>query len=195
MKKTFILSLTTLIISTFASAQVSVTVTPLSFTATMKDKTVLLEWAISTSTNARFYWVEHSLNGFAWNVVGTVTQYDELNDDYHYSFEHLAPAKGINYYRLMQMEVSGRSGFTASINVKYNNRVTNNFFVYPNPVTGSNLQVTLKADAPVYLMNQSGQILFQSQFTAGQHSIAVGQYPRGFYIMRAGSETLNVALQ
>ncbi|MBL0155145.1 MAG: T9SS type A sorting domain-containing protein [Chitinophagaceae bacterium] len=193
MKKNFILLIATFIISFTASAQV--TVTPLSFTATMQEKTVLLQWSISTSTNARFYWVEHSLNGLAWNVVATVNLYDELNDDYHYSFVHQTPAKGVNYYRLMQMEVNGRSGFTASVSVNYNNRVTSDFYVYPNPVTGGTLQLKLKNDAPVYLMNQSGQILFQTQFTAGQHSISVGQYPRGFYIVRAGTESLNVALQ
>ena len=171
MKKNFILLIATFIISFTASAQV--TVTPLSFTATMQEKTVLLQWSISTSTNARFYWVEHSLNGLAWNVVATVNLYDELNDDYHYSFVHQTPAKGVNY----------------------NNRVTSDFYVYPNPVTGGTLQLKLKNDAPVYLMNQSGQILFQTQFTAGQHSISVGQYPRGFYIVRAGTESLNVALQ
>jgi hypothetical protein len=193
MKRNFILLIATFIISFTTSAQV--TVTPLSFTATMQEKSVLLQWSISTSTNARFYWVEHSLNGLAWNVVATVSVYDELNDDYHYSFVHQAPAKGVNYYRLMQMEVNGRSGFTASVNVNYNNRVTVDFYVYPNPVTGGTLQLKLKNDAPVYLMNQSGQILFQTQFTAGTHSISVGQYPRGFYIVRAGTETLNVALQ
>ena len=72
------------------------------------DKTVSLYWIVASEINNDYYTIEHSMDGYKWSLVGVVDGAGNTSTVLNYTFKHLEPKFGINYYRLKQTDFDGK---------------------------------------------------------------------------------------
>ncbi|MDQ8004631.1 MAG: S8 family serine peptidase [Pedobacter sp.] len=100
-----------------------------SFTASKQANGVHLKWTTLSEINHKHFVVERSVEGNAFNEIGTV----EPNTSKQYSFVDKFPNWGINYYRIVQVD---RDGKTETFGPKVVNFdvATVSIQLYANPV-------------------------------------------------------------
>lgn len=101
------------------------------FTANAIHKKVVLNWVTASETNNSHFVIQHSTNGRTFQDVGRVAGNGTSNSRNMYSFEHHAPANGLNYYRLAQHDFDGTINLSQQVVVRLGLR---DIVVYPNPV-------------------------------------------------------------
>lgn len=111
------------------------------FNANTYDGGVLLSWKTTDEVNTKHFDVQWSQPGINFQKIGTVSSNNRSGIN-NYQFKHIAPGKGLNYYRLKQVDVDGKFTFSATIKVTVDN--LSGLAVYPNPVYD---QLQLRADA------------------------------------------------
>jgi hypothetical protein len=72
------------------------------------DKTVTLNWVVGSEMNNDYYTIEHSTDGYVWEVIGIVDGVGTTNQTMKYTFTHVDTKSGINYYRLKQTDYDGK---------------------------------------------------------------------------------------
>lgn len=105
----------------------------LSFSGARQDENVLLQWQTADESNTSHFEIERSDNGSAFKNMGNTPAINN-SDVHHYQFTDHSPVKGINYYRLKQVDKDGRSSFSPIVKVIFDNSRTE-LKVYPNPAT------------------------------------------------------------
>ena len=73
-----------------------------SFTATVNNDKVFLDWTTQTETNNKYFTIERSADGVNFNLSGKVNGAGNSANTNTYRLIDYAPLPGINYYRLSQ---------------------------------------------------------------------------------------------
>ena len=134
------------------------------FEARIFDGKSQLIWRSETEINASGFEVQHSLNGRNFEPLGFV-EAKGSNESYNYSHE---PNKGINYYRLRQIDLDGFEEYSETVTVNF--KVEDLPKAYPNP---SNGEVKVNMNASVYSIDGS----FLRKIEAGQtQHLEAGEY-------------------
>jgi len=138
-----------------------------SFTATLKEKVIDLNWQTLIEANNDRFVVERSTDALKFTSVGTVIS-KAVNGNHqgqlNYQFTDANPAEGLNYYRIRQIDKDGASAFTKVVKIAYNVQESNNIVrsYYPNP-TSDKLFIQLGAGIreveTVRFTDASGKIL------------------------------------
>jgi hypothetical protein len=163
---------------------VPVPITWLSFTATRQGKMVLLNWATASEINSDRFVVLHSLDGTVFTPIGNVTAAGNSSNISRYSLEHQNPAKGINYYRIKQVDKDGKFTFSniAAVNFDADVSIT----CYPNPTKAIlSLQIGnrhLKGYSYT-LTDMQGKLLGTSKITNPVTSISMTSLKAATYIL------------
>ncbi|HRI61127.1 MAG TPA: T9SS type A sorting domain-containing protein [Saprospiraceae bacterium] len=141
---------------------------------------VLLNWQTASEKGNAYFQVEHSEDGINFTALGEVSGMGTsvvLND---YSFRHLKPAKGENYYRLKQVDFDG--AYTYSNMVRVETRRGFDAELYPNPTSGF---AKLKGDlteGAARLTDITGRLISEFQLH-DQHVIDLTRQPEGIYFL------------
>ncbi|MGN6600875.1 MAG: T9SS type A sorting domain-containing protein [Ginsengibacter sp.] len=94
-------------------------VTLTSFSANSKGNGVALAWTTSQELNNSYFQVERSPNGSSdWSTISTVMGAGNSQVRRDYSSFDASPLSGINYYRLKQVDLDGRSTYSNTVAVK-----------------------------------------------------------------------------
>lgn len=171
-----------------------------SFTAKLNGNKVNLNWAVGTENNVNRYEVERSVNGADFVKVATVT----ANGSANYAAVDASPALGVNYYRLTGVDNDGTiSAYKDLQIVKVASLAAKTVSVYPNPVMGNTVNISLSGYAKgaytYKLTDVVGKTLQQGSFVNGSsaNSIVVkGTLAKGIYFINAtnGQETVQVKI-
>ncbi|MCF8214731.1 MAG: T9SS type A sorting domain-containing protein, partial [Chitinophagaceae bacterium] len=104
-----------------------------------------------------------------------------------YSFEDKTPVNGaVVYYRLKQIDMDGKSTFSAIRNIKAG-MVNAAWQVYPNPSSGSiSIQTVLQGRQRLLLVNQQGAIVRNSEHAAGL--LKMDGLKTGIYVLKLMGE-------
>lgn len=166
----------------------------LSFTAVKKDKSVLLNWQTATETNNRGFAVERSRDGQIWSEFNFVKATASNGAGSQYATTDATPAKGMNYYRLKQMDLDGKETYSAVKAVNFGD-IASGILMYPNPAKGRlNLYAPeLKTKAMYSLVNVDGKVLKTGVIAVDNSvlSIDVSTLPAGTYLMKFTGEGVN----
>jgi len=137
----------------------------LSFEVQKKGEASNLKWITAQEFNNAGFQVERSSDGRLFEKIGTVDATSVPRDINEYSFVDEAPLGGLNYYRIMQIDVDGKT--------HYSNVQTLNFGVegevtfWPNPAAG-NLFITmpeeLRAGGEIRLVNYAGVVVLSKTY-------------------------------
>ena len=108
----------------------------LSFTARPDHQDVVLEWTTTHETNNKYFDIERSADGFAFEKSGAVNAYGDGNSDHLqvYAAMDEAPLRGTSFYRLKQVDIDGNYKYSRKVNVSFDGN--RNVLVFPNPASG-----------------------------------------------------------
>lgn len=101
----------------------------LDFRAKMVDKSILLQWFTANEINNSYFNIEKSLDGVVWKTIGTENSQGAAA--HSYIFPDNEPEQGLNYYRLVQVDIDGTASISSTINVMY--ELASTILFYPNP--------------------------------------------------------------
>jgi hypothetical protein len=118
----------------------------------------LLTWKTATEVNNHGFFVTRTTDGTQWQDLGFVPAHSGENTPSTYEFYDRNPAEGINYYRLRQVDLDGKSTQSAIVQVTFGQVA--DLLTWPNPVS-TWLQLTWadEANGDLYLYNPLGQLV------------------------------------
>jgi len=165
-----------------------------SFTAVKKDKSVVLNWQTATETNNRGFAVERSRDGQTWSEFNFVKATATNGAGSQYATSDLTPAKGMNYYRLKQIDFDGKETYSAVKVVNFNaNGAT--VSIYPNPTRGKvNVNVSEVTGKITYSIVQlNGKTVLSGSFSSGSNvnSIDVSRLQAGTYLININGDNFS----
>lgn len=158
-----------------------------SFTASLANNNrTQLKWNVGTEDNVNRYEIERSQNGADFSKVAAVS----ANGSASYQTTDNSPQVGDNYYRLVTIDNDGsRSQYDVIRVVKVASLATQSVQVYPNPVKGNEVRVSLDSPAGTYnykVVSTSGSVVQQSSVNYNGSSAVINLSPvvtSGVYIL------------
>lgn len=166
----------------------------LSFNAFKQKTSVFLQWNTANEQNTKDFTVQFSTNAIRWNDLTTIPS-STLNSIVNtYNYTHTKPIKGINYYRIIQTDLNGRSSYSIVRTLKYTDG-TDAFYVLNNPVKNDMLQVQVNSSMMLGLYTAEGKLLLQQQASSGLQNIDVSKYAGGLYLLKGNSTSIKIVVQ
>jgi len=92
-----------------------------SFTATLNNDKVLLDWKTAQEQNNKYFSIERSTDGINFTLLGKVNGRGTTNEPGSYQLIDFSPVDGINYYRLSQTDFDGNTSYHDTRRVTYKN--------------------------------------------------------------------------
>ncbi len=162
----------------------------ISFTGKEIKEGIGLQWATAQEMSVNYFDIERSLDGQHFSSIGRVpSTFHNSNTRTDYAMIDKQPTAGLNYYRLREVDISGRTIYSNIIAInKYVPALL--LSVYPNPVhdllsvkctTANDLFVVAK----IYNSDGHEIKIFTSQIRSGQSIIntQVADFPAGLYFL------------
>lgn len=155
------------------------------FTAIANNSAIVLQWETANEVNNSHFIIERSTDGLYFEAIGEVAGQGKATI---YQYQDLKAPKGINYYRLAQIDFSGQQAVSEVLSVKTANTAVS-LAVFPNPTKGK-LNILLPAlynVATVIEVYDAVGNLLQSQSVAAQTlltNLNTENLPSGNYILR-----------
>jgi len=106
----------------------------LNFTAVRQKESVILKWQTASERNSDYFTIEHSTDAKNFSSLDRIKAQGISNNVQRYSFEHHTPAKGINYYRLKQVDLDEKFAYSNIIAMELGKE---KYTFYPNPANKS----------------------------------------------------------
>jgi hypothetical protein len=154
-----------------------------SFSYSIKEKKVILDWETASESNNRQFIVERSLNGTDFEAIGTITGAGNSSTLKKYTFTDNTP-NYINHYRLKQVDFDGRFAYSKILYIKVEkasplqvmeNLVTTNLrYEVISEMKGSRLEI----------YDMAGRNVYRSTTKAGAQFINVSGWGAGKYLIR-----------
>ena len=90
-----------------------------SFTGTLDKQNITLTFSTATERNNAYFSIERSTDGARYEAIGKVTGAGNslLQRDYTYTDER--PVKGVNFYRLQQVDFDGQFSYSPVVSVTF----------------------------------------------------------------------------
>lgn len=123
------------------------------FKAGRSGNKTLLNWKTATENNNKGFSVERSGNGGEWNQLVFVNGNGTSVSQKEYTATDNSPLKGMNYYRLKQIDNDGKFTYSPIVSLRFSDNALG-FSFYPNPVKGQlNISLeTIESNAAVLKM-------------------------------------------
>jgi Secretion system C-terminal sorting domain len=147
----------------------------------------VVSWATVQESNTQKFEIEHSVDGRTFKNIGTVAAAGNSNTLHHYSFTHLQPANGFNYYRIKQTDLDGNHKYSVVVTVLKRDKLTQTL-VAPNPVKDV-LHLVEKKEVFVNtaeIYNIAGSLLMRKTINSDVQvfSLPVSTLSAGRYILK-----------
>jgi|GEM_PF-103891 len=170
-----------------------------SFTAKKQTDNTLLNWTTAAEQNSLRFDVLHSVNGNDFTAIGAVASNGNASQSSSYAFIHKAIFKGLNYYKLNQVDRDGSSQQSKVIVLDFSG---NKLEMLVNVPLNNQVQVNIMADEPasgtIHVIDMQGRKLVQQkvQLVKGNNTVSIdGQlFVKGIYIasLVTNNGTVNV---
>ncbi len=166
-----------------------------SFEVLQKQTAALLLWSTTSEQDASHFVIEHSTNGSNWTQVGIVAASGNSNSTKHYQFIHQQPVKGTNVYRIQQQDLNGNVHYSVIKQLRLS-MIENTVDILSNPVENGLLKILVHNRTQlISLISSSGQTVWQQQVAAGVHTIPVGAFTKGVYLLRTENRTERILIK
>lgn len=160
------------------------------FTATPKEKSVMLAWETASEINNDYMAVERSSDARSFTEIGKIAGAGNSNSILRYQLEDTAPHNGINYYRLRQVDYDGTINYSNIVSATFNGKTgLPSLNLYPNVVkSGGSMEIDLtnfpQQPMTFRILNSQGQIMNNFSLVGGtRQSIETGNLPAGIYFL------------
>ncbi len=148
-----------------------------------------LGWTTLQERNNSHFEIERSSNGSVWNKIATIqTTNGNSSTPQQYLTKDVQPLKGVNYYRLRQVDLSGNANYSNIVSVKNIGKA--GFGIINTLVNDGMLKLqvnnnsSVKSTASIY--NTTGALVLQTTLANGVSSVTnvdVANLKAGSYII------------
>jgi len=154
-----------------------------------EENKVELKWSTYSEVNNDGFEIEHSSDGMEWNLVDFVQGNGNSSSLQEYSYEHLHPKNGVNYYRLKQLDFNGSFDYSQTnlINLTWRNDLK----VYPTMVESElNLDFGYQARAEVQIYDLEGRLFLTKKLDGLRelYSIDISSFPSKVFLISVESQ-------
>lgn len=163
-----------------------------SFTASLHEDRVILNWVTETETPSSYFEVEKSSDGQHFNVIAVVMGYGTTNlSNYSYQDKINISSTSMHYYRIRTADATGKYSYSTTRAIRLTATTSTGISTYPNPALSA-VNVTIPATW------QGQQIRFEifdvagrralstlASFAGQTESISLKSLNNGIYIVRA----------
>ena len=169
-----------------ASGVTALPVELIRFETKREDRFVVLNWATASELNNSHFDIERSSDGETWQKIATVPGNGNSQKIITYQYEDQTAELGkILYYRLKQNDFDGVFEYSyvrmVSDKIEAGTTLTS---VYPNPVDKFlNVKIEDYGTYQILLIDQSGQIITQTQTTDNLTTLITSEYKTGIYFV------------
>lgn len=159
------------------------------FSGRMEENFVLLSWQTMSEQNNEKFVVQRSIDGASFETLGEVQGAGDSSNPLDYAFKDSSPSKGINYYRLVQIDFDGKTSTSSTIAVDADG-LSAKWILYPNPSSDYvNIQIddskVLENGFRLWLYDLAGRYYPVDSFVFGnQIKVPVSQLPVGRYTIK-----------
>lgn len=144
----------------------------------------ILTWTTATEIDNLGFEVQRSTDGINWSVIGFVPGAGNSDIERSYSFRDMAPVKGVNYYRLKQVDNDTRAKYTDIRTITF---ASNKTLVYPVPSTDA-VTIELPDNRLIgtiaYLTDMQGKLVRQVTISSMQQPVSLSGLQAGMYWMK-----------
>ena len=154
-----------------------------SFSSTVNDKKVILNWETVSETNNRQFIVERSLNGTDFETIGTLPGAGNSNTVKQYVFTDNAPGY-INHYRLKQIDFDGRFVYSKILYIKVEK--ASPLQIMEN-VVSTHLRYQVNSgmnESRLEIYDMTGRNVYKADTKEGVQLINVSSWSAGKYLIR-----------
>jgi hypothetical protein len=139
----------------------------ISFNAHAQENSALITWETVWEKENDYFEVEKSIDGKNFFSIGKLSGRGTSNQKTIYKLLDNEPSKGINYYRLKQVDFDGKTNYSKIVSL-YFEAVADIFAVFPNPSNGADINILLSANTNNELNISVIDALGRSVFTDAQ---------------------------
>jgi hypothetical protein len=165
----------------------------LDFSARKQDNNVLLSWNTSFEQGSDLFYVQHSKNGTDWKIIGQVKAAGNSSVNRKYQHVHNDPVNGLNYYRLIQKDLDGKTSLS---NVQSVNFVGNaDISVFPNPATNYIRINNLSGKTTYHMISENGSVIRQGVINGSTGMIDTRNLAAGTYQLKMINDKTSKTVQ
>jgi len=161
-------------------------ITLLGFLASNIDNEYIsLQWSTSMETNNDHFEIERSGDDVHFETITSIKAVGNSDIIQNYSAKDQTPLNGINFYRLKQVDLDGRSSYSHIVPVRFGKQVDP--LIFPNPATSYfTVAAGIEPIKEVELYNVAGIRLQVVRNEAGNSSLKISSanLPTGIYIVQ-----------
>jgi len=160
------------------------------FNGRKKGNVVDLDWSTAFEFNNNRFEIETAKGGGNFYRIGTVGSQGNSTSNQFYAYSDYLPATGINYYRLRQVDIDGRSTYSRIISVVFDGK-SKLITAFPNPAKDK-LTVAFSKPAENVLLRiiaSDGKIIMTERLVSvlRNHEMDIDQLAAGAYILEVNS--------
>jgi hypothetical protein len=146
----------------------------------------LISWKTLTEKDNAYFEVERSADASNFVSIATVLGRGNSNSENAYAVTDVQPMKGINFYRLKQVDLDGTTSYSKILSLEFDDVPVASF--YPNPAQEF---VTVAVNDPrilnkVYLYDGLGRLVLEQTLTANANKVDISRLPDGIYTIKCG---------
>lgn len=167
------------------------------FTVTRKSTDVLVQWATSEEKNAGEYKIERSTDGANWNTIASLRAAANSSSVNNYSYTDKNVSAPLVYYRVKQIDITGKSTVTAVQSVRDDVTAATEIRIasIQNKVL-LQFPVQVSGALTVRFVSLSGQVVTQQLINNPVGQVVLNSPVTGHYIISVSNgKTINTAKQ
>lgn len=152
------------------------------FTVRAEANRVRLDWEMNTTDKNTFCEVQHAADGKHFSNLEKVSL---LAGNHVYNLYDNHPLQGMNFYRLVWQDETGKEKFSPIRSVLFNSNQQQGLTLYPMPVTDL-LNISMPGDPGngyIILSGIDGKTLARKDLSAKTMSLDLRSYPAGMYVL------------
>jgi uncharacterized protein affecting Mg2+/Co2+ transport len=148
-----------------------------------------LSWQTTTEKNNAQFQIERSQNGEIFSKIGEVKGRGNSNVEQNYTFTDASPVKGINYYRLRQVDFDGTETISKTVSATFDGKGQNKFKVYPTLTQDLvNIELNEEGKTEIAVRDLTGRVLLTKNTEGVSNAtLNLGTLANGLYIMSVRS--------
>jgi hypothetical protein len=144
-----------------------------SFKGKVTESGINLEWETASEINNSHFDVERSSNGKTYEAIAIVKGRGTTSVASNYSFTDKLPQKGLNYYRLKQVDFDNTTSYSNTIAVTWDASETIEIALVPNPCLNGDCNIAISNAANletlVQLKDMTGRVVYSKTIRSDRH--------------------------
>ena len=164
------------------------------FDANCNGNSVLLTWQTASESNNNAFYIERSIDGVNFQIIGSVKGVGNSARYNNYSFVDENKIDGLVYYRLVQIDFSGNTNQSFAITTEHTcgENTSPEISIYPNPAQGNtilSLKLIKQSLIHIEVYNSIGQqvkLIPLQTYDTGLNDINIEtiEFPSGIYFIK-----------